>query len=70
MNKAITELAIEIKDISGREVNEKNLFKYCYTNKMQPSRLCYILMTCSRLVRSDYLEQFEKSGVWDNGSEW
>jgi len=59
----MNELIEEIKDITGREVNEKNLFKYCYTNKMPPSRLCYILMTASRLVREDYLAEFEKEGV-------
>ena len=65
MNKAMIELAEQIKDISGREVHMGNLNKYCYGNKMPPSRLCYILMTCSRLVREDYLAEFEKEGVWE-----
>jgi len=65
MNKAMLELIEEIKDITGREVHRANLEKWLYGNKMPASRLCYILMTASRLVREDYLAEFEKEGVWD-----
>ncbi len=60
----MNELIEHIEEITTQTVDRDKLFKWLYTNKMQPSRLYFKLLTCSRLTRQDYLHDFMEFGIY------
>lgn len=48
-----------------KKVDRQKLLAYLYENKIPASRLYFILLTCSRLVRQDYLKEFEDFDIYE-----
>jgi|LGVF01.2.fsa_nt_gb hypothetical protein len=57
-----------IQTLTPFTVNRDKLFKFLYCNKITADTLYFKLMTCSRLTRRDYLEEFsdfEIDGIYE-----
>lgn len=52
------ELIKHLEDITPFKVDSDKLFSYLYENKVTADRLFFKLITASRLVRQDYLQDF------------
>ena len=67
----MNDLVEYLEILTPYKVDRQKLLLFLYSNKISAGTLYFKLMTCSRLTRQDYLEQFsdfEEVGIYEDAN--
>ena len=62
----MNELVEFIELIALKIVDRDKLFRFLYEHKVPADRLYFNLITASKSVKEDYLEEFEEEDIYEN----